>query len=157
MLVDKCDVRQIPHFIPLVDLGGVVYPVRIILEIDDVCIDEEVSAENCAFHARVSDGRRRPYAEVTASNREAKRVKHCWKAVSPSHVVSDISSRVSETLVLENNGDSNRQPSIQCYSLEQACCAAAPPATVQLTDINVIGHFSHELGPAVDVFESQCN
>lgn len=38
--VDRCDIHAIPYFIPFVDLGGVTYPVRVIL--DDV--EDEVES-----------------------------------------------------------------------------------------------------------------
>lgn len=31
--VDSCDVGLIPHFVPLVDLGWVVYPIQILLDV----------------------------------------------------------------------------------------------------------------------------
>lgn len=38
VLVDRCDVRKVSSFIPLMDLGGVVYPIRVVLDIQDICI-----------------------------------------------------------------------------------------------------------------------
>lgn len=111
--VDKCDVRCIPHFIPLVDLGGVMYLVRIILEVEDGCEAEEVSSVNSGVYARVSEGRRRSYADMVVSNRGANRVKHCWKAISPNREEADNASRVSETVVFVSNGESNRQSDFQ--------------------------------------------
>lgn len=40
MKVKNCDVTSIPQFVPLVDLGGVVYPIRILLDLNDVCEQE---------------------------------------------------------------------------------------------------------------------
>lgn len=44
MKVLNYDVKFIPHFIPLMDLGGVVYPIRIFLNENDIC-DEEGEIE----------------------------------------------------------------------------------------------------------------
>lgn len=62
------DVKLIPHFIPLVDQGGVVYPIR-------VCIikgeDEETSFSGKAkprIIERAQDTKKRSYADMARSN-----------------------------------------------------------------------------------------
>lgn len=37
--VSNCDVKLVPHFTPFVGLGGVVYLVRIVLDVSDHCED----------------------------------------------------------------------------------------------------------------------
>lgn len=59
VLIDNCDVRSLPHFIPLVDLGGVVYPVRLLLDLSDSSHSEAIAndsigsiSEERTLHAR---------------------------------------------------------------------------------------------------------
>lgn len=40
VLVDNCDVKLIPHFLPLVDLGGVVYRIRLLLDLSEGYVDD---------------------------------------------------------------------------------------------------------------------
>lgn len=58
--------KFIPHFVPLVDLGGVVYPVRILLDINDDLgmVVSMTSSHNIS--ASKSEGRTRSYTEVVA-------------------------------------------------------------------------------------------
>lgn len=48
-MVSNCDVKLIPQFVSLVDLGGVVYPVRIILDVQDEFEEEESSSASHAI------------------------------------------------------------------------------------------------------------
>lgn len=67
VLVGNCDVRLVPHFIPLVDLGGVVYPVRILLDLSDATVEEEEAMQpsNNSFSG-LGSVRSRTFAEVAA-------------------------------------------------------------------------------------------
>lgn len=39
--VTNCDVRYVSQFVPLLDLRGAIYPIKIVHEVSDGCADEE--------------------------------------------------------------------------------------------------------------------
>lgn len=70
VLIDNCDVRLIPHFLPLVDLGGVVYPIRLLLDLN------EMPAEDNSMGGSV---RSRSYADVVAGKYNHQRTATQWR------------------------------------------------------------------------------
>lgn len=82
--VDHCDVRLIPHFIPLVDLGGVVYPVRTVIADSD---ELECEESFCMLSEKVGgDGFRskRTFAQVAAGDGSMGGVSKTWKRCETS-------------------------------------------------------------------------
>lgn len=63
----KCDVKKVPYFVPLVDLGGVVYLVRVCFE----AVDKEDELNSGNTNARVSlviqEGRKISFVDVVSS------------------------------------------------------------------------------------------
>lgn len=76
--VKRCNVKFIPHLIPLVDLGGVVYPIRIFLDIEDRLGDEESSPELCSEYLHGGFGGKKSYADVVVDNRSPKQARTEW-------------------------------------------------------------------------------
>lgn len=101
--VDMCDVRFIPHFEPLVDLGGVVYPVRILIDDFDVGEVEQSHDLQASVSVARSEGQRRSYSEVASSNWHSKKVIYVWRSGGSNYVNSPIPSKVAET-ALSNEG-----------------------------------------------------
>lgn len=66
VLIDNCDVRLIPHFIPLVDLGGVVYPVRLLLDLSESPQHVDTSNEVIRSTSMESSSRVHSFTEVVA-------------------------------------------------------------------------------------------
>lgn len=62
--VDKNDVKFILYFVPLVELGGVVYLVCNILDVEDDCEVKETYVESIKEFAGSSGGRRYSYDNV---------------------------------------------------------------------------------------------
>lgn len=70
--ITGCDVKSVPQFIPLVDQGGVVYPIRVsILNGED---EESTLSEKAILRPTkgVQDKRKRSYADMARSNWKAK-------------------------------------------------------------------------------------
>lgn len=60
MSVERCDIKMIPYFLPFVYLGGVVYLIRILLDM----LDSSLSLGNSVEQSSVLSRRRRSYAKV---------------------------------------------------------------------------------------------
>lgn len=63
--VSNCDVRCMPQFLPLTDLGGVVYPIRVVLEVfESNC--SSMPQLGCSQPVSRGWGSGRSYAEVVS-------------------------------------------------------------------------------------------
>lgn len=70
VLVTKCDIKKTPQFVPLVDLGGVTYPIKILLDDSDSVVPNDDSRGKCSSKETLIDPlERRSYADVVSSQR----------------------------------------------------------------------------------------
>lgn len=53
VMVSNCNVKFVPQFLPLVDLGGVVYPIGVLLDLNDACVDEETKSSPRSLFGRL--------------------------------------------------------------------------------------------------------
>lgn len=94
--VKVSDARLIPQFLPLVDIGEVVYPIRVYLDENENGEDDRLEAEESQVKVGTG-GRCRSYAELASGDWQRKKPRVEWRSrVSASHSRVSV-SRVAKT------------------------------------------------------------
>lgn len=93
--VDSCDVRRMPQFLSLVDLGGVVYPIRVHLDDEEELALLKASCSESRVQVADRSGRNKTYAGM---------VRKQWRECSHNIYTGGVGGHATpcQLLLLEN-------------------------------------------------------